>query len=69
MVWLGLSYRTKDALSVMLGYLHKNWMMVGYSFDYTTTRLRNYSSGTHEIVLGLRFSPPKTNEEAKQAQE
>jgi type IX secretion system PorP/SprF family membrane protein len=62
MVWLGLSYRTKDALSVMLGYLHKNWMMVGYSFDYTTTRLRNYSSGTHEIVLGLRFSAPKKTE-------
>jgi len=36
--------------------------MVGYSFDYTTTRLRNYSSGTHEIVLGLRFSAPKKTE-------
>jgi hypothetical protein len=46
----------------ILGYLHKNWMMVGYSFDYTTTRLRNYSSGTHEIVLGLRFSAPKKTE-------
>jgi len=21
--------------------------------------LRNYSTGTHEIVLGLRFTPPK----------
>jgi type IX secretion system PorP/SprF family membrane protein len=69
MVWLGLSYRTKDALSVMLGYLHKNWMMVGYSFDYTTTRLRNYSSGTHEIVLGLRFSQPKSEKEINASQE
>ncbi len=63
MLWLGLSYRTNDAVSAMLGYLHKNWMMIGYSYDYSVTRLRNYSSGTHEIVLGLRFSQPKTEKE------
>ena len=65
MIWLGLSYRTKDAVSCMLGYLHQNWLMVGYSYDYTTTHIRNYSSGTHEIVLGLRFTPPKNNSEKK----
>jgi type IX secretion system PorP/SprF family membrane protein len=58
-LWLGVSYRTKDAVSAMLGYMHDNWLMIGYSYDYTTTNLRNYSTGTHEIVLGLRFTPPK----------
>ncbi len=58
-LWLGVSYRTNDAISAMLGYMHKNWLMIGYSYDYTTTNLRNYSTGTHEIVLGLRFTPPK----------
>jgi len=24
---------------------------IGYSYDVTTSRLKNYSSGTHEIML------------------
>jgi hypothetical protein len=43
--------------------------MVGYSYDYSVTRLRNYSSGTHEIVLGLRFSQPKSEKEINASQE
>lgn len=62
MLWLGFTYRTHDAVSCMLGYLHKNWLMIGYSYDYTTTNLRNYSTGTHEILLGLHFTPPKNKE-------
>lgn len=58
-VWLGVTYRTNDAICAMLGYMHNNWLMIGYSYDYTITRLRNYTTGTHEITLGLRFTKPK----------
>jgi type IX secretion system PorP/SprF family membrane protein len=61
MIWLGATYRTNDAVSAMIGYMHKNWLMIGYSYDFTTTKLKNYSTGTHELLLGLRFTPPKNN--------
>lgn len=55
-IWLGGAYRHNDAFTALLGYMYKNYLMIGYSFDYSTTNIRKYSSGTHEIMLGLRFS-------------
>lgn len=55
-IWAGVVYRHKDAVSALLGYMYKDYLIIGYSYDFTTTKLRNYSSGTHEIMLGLRFS-------------
>lgn len=62
-VWIGANYRTKDAVTAMIGYMFKSWLMFGYSYDYSTTHLRNYNSGTHEVMLGMRFMPPKKKEE------
>jgi len=62
MVWLGLSYRTKDAFAVMAGYLYKEQLMFGYSYDITTTNLKNYSSGTHELMLGVLFNKYKQSQ-------
>lgn len=55
-IWLGGAYRHNDAFTALIGYLYKNYLMIGYSYDYTTTNIRKYSSGTHEIMLGLRFT-------------
>ncbi len=55
-VWVGATYRHRDAVSVLLGYLYENYLMIGYSYDVTTTNIKKYSSGTHEIMLGIRFS-------------
>jgi type IX secretion system PorP/SprF family membrane protein len=54
-VWLGGSFRTQDAWSLFAGYVYKNNLSIGYSYDITTTGLRNYNSGTHEIVAGIRI--------------
>lgn len=54
-VWLGASYRTNDAFALMVGYWLKKGFQFGYSYDLTTTNLRNYSSGTHEVMLALTF--------------
>ncbi|MBS1651431.1 MAG: type IX secretion system membrane protein PorP/SprF [Bacteroidetes bacterium] len=54
--WIGGGYRVKDAFTVMVGYMYQNFLMLGYSYDITTSNIRKYSSGTHEILLGLRFS-------------
>ena len=55
-IWIGGSFRTDDAMSVLLGYSLEEKLFFGYSFDFTTTDLKNYSSGTHEVMLGIRFS-------------
>lgn len=53
MVWLGATYRTEDALSFMVGYWLKKTFQFGYSYDLTTTSLQKYTSGTHEVMLGI----------------
>lgn len=53
MVWIGGTYRTNDAISVMVGYWLKRTFQFGYSYDLTTTNLRNYTTGTHEVMLAV----------------
>jgi type IX secretion system PorP/SprF family membrane protein len=65
-VWIGANYRTNDAVTAMIGYMYNNWLIIGYSYDYTITPLRKYNTGTHEIMLGLRFLPPKKKDKDKE---
>jgi type IX secretion system PorP/SprF family membrane protein len=65
MLWAGLSFRTEDALAPMLGF-QTSWnnedetlpqtIRVGYSYDVTTSEIKNYSSGSHEIMVTYCFS-------------
>jgi type IX secretion system PorP/SprF family membrane protein len=54
-VWLGVSFRTEDAIAPMIGYQlqpNENSMLrLGYSYDVTTSTLSSYSSGSHEVML------------------
>jgi type IX secretion system PorP/SprF family membrane protein len=59
MFWLGVSYRHTDAIAGMLGLTLNNRLKVGYSYDYTLSTLNNYSSGSHEIVLGVMLGGSK----------
>ena len=61
-LWLGVAYRTMDAASAMIGYVFKQNLLLGYSYDFTTSNLRNYSSGTHELMIGVRFVRNQTFE-------
>lgn len=54
--WIAGSLRTRDAWSVMAGVLYKNYLMIGYAYDFTTTALKKYNTGTHEVVIGMRLS-------------
>jgi type IX secretion system PorP/SprF family membrane protein len=65
MVWLGVSYRTEDAIAPLIGYQmatgkdKKSMLKIGYSYDVTTSELKNYSSGSHEIMLNYCFQVKK----------
>ncbi|MBZ0207414.1 MAG: type IX secretion system membrane protein PorP/SprF [Flavobacteriales bacterium] len=69
MLWIGASYRTEDAIAPMIGYQHKfpkgdSMLRLGYSYDVTTSELKNYSSGSHEVMLSYCFKivKPVVNE-------
>lgn len=51
--WIGAGYRTNDAYSAMVGYWLKKTFQFGYSYDIITSNLRNYSTGTHEVMLAI----------------
>ena len=52
--WLGLSYRTGDAVIMMAG-LKVDRFYLGYAFDFTLSEIRSYTYGTHELTLLARF--------------
>jgi len=56
--WAGISYRMQDAIAPMLGYKWKG-AKIGYSYDLTTSKIKGYSAGTHEIMLGYCFNVKK----------
>ena len=58
MFYAGLAYRHLDAVSILAGYKNKNFV-VGYSYDYTTTELNKYSTGSHELVMSYRLKVNK----------
>ena len=61
-IWGGISYRLSDAVVPMIGVykdIGNGTMKIGYSYDVTTSRLRQYSSGSHELMVSYCFKIPK----------
>jgi type IX secretion system PorP/SprF family membrane protein len=54
--WLGVSYRTGDSWAAIASFQITHQLRMGYSYDYTTTDLQQFNTGTHEITLGYDFS-------------
>ena len=50
-ITFGLAYRLDAAVSGMAGFQVNENIMIGYAYDYDTTDLGNYNSGSHEIFL------------------
>lgn len=58
MIWAGGTYRVSDAAAFMVGYQGMTATKslsykIGYSYDLTMSKLKGYSGGTHEIILGF----------------
>lgn len=53
--WIGASYRTGDAVALILEYQTNAYFRVGYAYDITVSGLRTYQNGSHEIMIGVDF--------------
>jgi len=74
-VWLGTSYQTgfvtwnktnlqnglneTDAISAIAEIYINDHFRIGYSFDFTLSKLANYQSGTHELSVSISFPNKK----------
>ncbi|CAM1361018.1 conserved hypothetical protein [Tenacibaculum sediminilitoris] len=52
---LGAAYRFDAAISGLVALQASDKLMIGYAYDYDTTELGNYNSGSHEIFLRFEF--------------
>lgn len=59
MLWAGVSYRTHDAVGVLLGYSFDETLFFGYSYDIGISELSKYNTGSHEVMIGYRFNEIK----------
>ena len=48
---LGGAYRWDAAVSALAGFQISDELFIGYGYDLETTKLKNYNSGSHEVIL------------------
>ena len=63
MIWGGVSYRVSDAIAPMVGYQNNDvgggTLRIGYAYDVTTSQIKGYSNGSHDIMLNYCFNLDK----------
>lgn len=52
--WAGVSYRSNNSMVVMVG-ARFDAFYLGYAYDIDVGPVRTYSSGSHEVILGIRI--------------
>jgi type IX secretion system PorP/SprF family membrane protein len=57
--WGGLNFRNTfesfNDVSVLLGYIHERRIHIGIAYDYSFAKIRSWTSGTVELVVGYNF--------------
>lgn len=50
-MWAGVHYRRQDAVGLLFQYEVNRKVKVGYSYDFVISKIAQYNSGTHEVML------------------
>ena len=53
--WIGASYRPKEAVLALFEIQVNDQFKLGYTFEMASTAIKNYSGGSHEIMLQYEF--------------
>lgn len=56
-IQFGATWRNTDAIAGMFKFRFLKYFSLGYSFDFTTSKIRVASSNTHEVILGIYACP------------
>ena len=51
----GISYRLNDSFSAMASFRATTSLSLGYAFDFSTSNLSNFNSGSHEVFILFDF--------------
>ena len=54
-LWLGGSIRAGDSFDAIVQYQFTNELRAGMAFDFTTSKLRDFTTGTYELMLEYTF--------------
>lgn len=60
-IWLGVTWRPRNSFGLVTEFYLTPMLRLGYAYDVPSSALRNYSTGSHELMLGvdLGFSKQK----------
>ncbi len=60
-LWVGGGYRSGDSWNLLTALQVNNQLRVGYSYDYTITKLKDFAGGSHEFSLNyvLKYNSKK----------
>ena len=61
LVSLGFGYRTDNSIIALMKVRIYDKFQLGYAFDFTTSDIKSYSSGSHEIMLSYIFGKKKAS--------
>lgn len=67
-IWIGGAFRYLDAVSAMVGYTMQENITFAYSYDFTMTNIKKHSTGTHELMIGIKFHKSKPSKDAVKMQ-
>ncbi|MEY4573176.1 MAG: hypothetical protein RLZ10_2460 [Bacteroidota bacterium] len=54
-LWAGLHFRNRSSIGLMGGMFINNKFQLGYSIDFSTNKIRNFTNGGHELIISYRF--------------
>ncbi|WP_210462199.1 PorP/SprF family type IX secretion system membrane protein [Rufibacter roseolus] len=55
-IWVGASYRNKDAVAFLFGLNVNHVLDFAYSYDLTTSGQNKTSAGSHEVMVGIKVN-------------
>ncbi|NND77639.1 MAG: type IX secretion system membrane protein PorP/SprF [Flavobacteriales bacterium] len=59
--WVGMSYRTAQAITPLIAYKFNHQVKAGYAFEMALNSLISHQAGSHELMITYDFYYPKGN--------
>lgn len=53
--WIGAMFRTGDSFGFLTQWVIDKKLRLGYSIDFSTTRLQHYNTGSHELMISYEI--------------